>query len=138
MLFSLGPSVLGSLSMHQGVRRIILFSFEFKQGCCLAINLEDGMPCSLALAHLYSSSGAKCGLEVTCEELWKSENRKAPVGHYSCTVTVKEVKQMVFCQSLGSPSANVSMWCSSHCTCSSSEGSNGEVVKKAGAHHSAP
>ena len=109
-----------------------------KQGCCLAINLEDGMPCSLALAHLYSSSGAKCGLEVTCEELWKSENRKAPVGHYSCTVTVKEVKQMVFCQSLGSPSANVSMCCSSYCTCSSSEGSNGEVVKKAGAHHSAP
>ena len=68
-IFSLGPSVLGSLSMHQCVRRIIFFSFEFNQGCCLAIsssegrnsedvkeviNLEDGMPCSLALVHLYS------------------------------------------------------------------------------------
>ena len=55
--------------MHQCVRRIIFFSFEFNQGCCLAIsssegrnsedvkkviNLEDGMPCSLALVHLYS------------------------------------------------------------------------------------
>ena len=55
--------------MHQCVRRIIFLSFEFNQGCCLAtsssegrtsedvkkvINLEDGMPCSLALVHLYS------------------------------------------------------------------------------------
>jgi hypothetical protein len=101
---------------------IIFFSFEFKHGCCLAINLEDGMPCSLALAHLYLSSGAECGLEMRCEELRKSENRNAPVGHYSCTVPVKEVKQMVFCQGLGSPSANASSCCSSDCTCSSSGG----------------
>ena len=74
---------------------ITLFSYEFKQGCDLVVNLKNGMPCSLALAHLYSSSGAKCGLDVRCEELWQSENRKAPVGHYSCTVTVKEVKQVV-------------------------------------------
>ena len=31
---------------------ITLFSYEFKQGCDLVVNLKNGMPCSLALAHL--------------------------------------------------------------------------------------
>ena len=31
---------------------ITLFSYEFKQGCDLVVNLTNGMPCSLALAHL--------------------------------------------------------------------------------------
>ena len=69
--------------MHQCVRRIIFLSFEFNQGCCLAIsssegrnsedvkkviNLEDGMPCSLALAHLYLANDRN--LIVEGRERW--------------------------------------------------------------------